>query len=867
MAMARAHTGRAGQAFRQDELRASPARRIGGPFLWRCHGPMPAVRKTPAGQIDVSYFLLLRSAIAGMVYSCRSDARLVKGLADGRRCLLLVARTGRAQKRCEQQSSRGQRRRRVSQKRGGRAESEARAARAAVRFLERVARRIDTVPEYYELLVQKVVSRGVVLSVDLFASLLVTLMGTIPVREDFVRLTLNMACPVGSKVLALSADSARGCSDDGLLIKSEPDQVNPARLCGHVRILDKDSDGFDVDDDALSYFSHFVILLHLEAIASMRAVEERLLLPLEEQDSIGLTLRDLRIHTMRNFDENGSQRIRFFSPPGADWFSKTRLRSGDTVMLSRSDPLHDGIHAIGTVIVDKATGALEIETEARHRLSNRMAMLVSWRIDSVRHWSTYTRQLDALCTTATKAISTSNRQRRGNVLCLMKTIISAYRVCQATESDWQREASTGPSVPQQDVTKLHELKRALTHGHAACQDPERQLNDSQLDALTAALTGRLTLIQGPPGTGKTYVSVHLLKLFTKVLCLSPVLAVADSNIAVDNMAMEAHRMGLNVVRVGDLDGVHPDLRSLSLESMMAQGFSSKAVLSTAEVICMTNCKAGSALVQRMGLDAEAILVDEAAQSTELSVLVPLALCGAPRLVLVGDQCQLPPTVVSQDPRAQGLSLSLFGRLVARGLTPHMLKVQYRMHPKLAEFISQQFYRGLLATGVDSSSRAPPAGFAWPRPDAGIAIVDARGDEVQVGFSWTNPVEVSVVADVLAGFLGSHATSPSDVGIVSPYSAQVRSLQRELRRRMGAAAAGVEVKTVDGFQGREKQIMIVSTVRSNHFGVGFLSDWRRLNVMLTRARCGLVVVGNAATLEMDPTWARWLDWARVNDFIV
>merc|ERR1711933_677983 len=170
------------------------------------------------------------------------------------------------------------------------------------------------------------------------------------------------------------------------------------------------------------------------------------------------------------------------------------------------------------------------------------------------------------------------------------------------------------------------------------------------------------------------------------------------------------------------------------------------------------------------------------------------------------------------------------------------------------------------------------GYEWPDAASGIAFVDVKGPEQREGESRTNYMEEEVLTDILVQVLAAQELSVLDIGVVSPYSAQVRSLRQKLRQELpvrleGAgvdltggltgrrAAQALEIASVDAFHGREKELIIFSAVRSNDYGrVGFLADWRRLNVMVTRARRGLIVVGDGCTLRGDSTWARWLDCA-------
>jgi superfamily I DNA and/or RNA helicase len=444
------------------------------------------------------------------------------------------------------------------------------------------------------------------------------------------------------------------------------------------------------------------------------------------------------------------------------------------------------------------------------------------------------------------------------------------------------------------------------------------LNPSQKQAINAALGRRLSLVQGPPGTGKTHVSVRLLQSWTQKLGIWPVLATSDSNIAVDNLAEGAHALGLNVVRVGRPEKVTPQTEQILLEAILRRrraaaqsealkasktseakprGSIAKMLVSTgsddeddgetpvgkrdddwddynekmkllreADVICCTTNASGSNFFKNLNFGA--ILVDEAAQATELSTIVPIVLQGAEQLVLVGDHCQLPPSIACFEAEVRGLSLSLFGRLAAQGINPFFLDTQFRMHPMIAAFSAREFYLGKLNTGVDESDRPPPAGFPWPLDDKGIAFLHVDGPESADGQSKQNDNEAAQVAELLKDVLAAGELTYADIGVITPYSSQVRKLREKIRGGMkwqtGAAKTDVqalEIASVDAFQGREKELIIFSAVRSNkRRNVGFLADWRRLNVMITRARRGLIIVGDTGTLRSDKTWQRWLSWA-------
>lgn len=371
----------------------------------------------------------------------------------------------------------------------------------------------------------------------------------------------------------------------------------------------------------------------------------------------------------------------------------------------------------------------------------------------------------------------------------------------------------------------------------------------------------------------------------------PVLATSDSNIAVDNLVEGCAKEGLRVVRLGRPEAVRPELlqycidrpgansSSSNLSSMETQdaissqidsGYTSSLSASSykekmkrmkaAQVICCTCIGSGADILDSMYF--ERVLVDEATQATEPAVLVPLTR-GCRQLVLVGDHCQLPPTVLSTHAEEEGLGVPLFSRMVACGVPPFMLDTQYRMHPSIAMFPSDLFYGGKLLNGVSAPERRPLAGFPWPRMEFPVAFVPINdGVEVDDGQSKYNEAEAFAACNAVSALLDGGQCNVTDIAVVTPYSAQVRLIRRMLRKLVQRPPY-VEVSSVDGFQGREKEAVIFSAVRSNdNYVIGFVSDWRRMNVSFTRARRALIVLGNEQTLRRgDPdTWLPWLAWA-------
>ena len=223
--------------------------------------------------------------------------------------------------------------------------------------------------------------------------------------------------------------------------------------------------------------------------------------------------------------------------------------------------------------------------------------------------------------------------------------------------------------------------------------------------------------------------------------------------------------------------------------------------------------------------------------------------------------QLPPVCVCEKAARDGLRVSLFDRLLTENprLHPEMLCTQFRMHPLIRMWPSRAFYSNRLEDGVAADQRPPPDGFPWPAAGP-VAFLDVAGQDsaAEHGKSKKNEEEAKVVLFVVR-LLVSHGLPARDIGVISPYVAQTARVKQLIQASPAKESLeDIEVKTVDGFQGREKEVIVFSAVRANVAGeLGFVADHRRLNVAITRPRRGLVVIGNAATLASDEVWGAWL----------
>ncbi len=412
--------------------------------------------------------------------------------------------------------------------------------------------------------------------------------------------------------------------------------------------------------------------------------------------------------------------------------------------------------------------------------------------------------------------------------------------------------------------------------------PSPLLNPAQIRAVRATLSRTVSLVQGPPGTGKTTTAGHIVIAALKER-RGPVLAAAASNTAADALLAAILRIGgrkTRVVRVGRLGAVVSSLwehtldaaveRDPAVSRLLRQGdgaalaaaekAAAHRVVKNADVVVCTCIGAGREVMANLNFPF--VLVDEATQATEPAVQVAL-LHGARQLVLTGDHHQLNPTVISD---ARELGVSLFRRLWDAGIESFLLDTQYRMHPAISAFPGRRFYNSRIRDAVTEVERPLPPGIVGTRLDIGAQtlFIDVAGEEVRgvdrdadgllMGFSYSNEAEASVVVQLLRILCCTDGFRPESVGVISPYSAQPRMIRRLVKDKL------VEVKTVDGFQGREKEVIVMTTVRCNeNREVGFLSDWKRLNVALTRARTLLIVVGSQRTLGCDENWRSWLQF--------
>ncbi|KAL9228934.1 hypothetical protein vseg_004460 [Gypsophila vaccaria] len=267
-----------------------------------------------------------------------------------------------------------------------------------------------------------------------------------------------------------------------------------------------------------------------------------------------------------------------------------------------------------------------------------------------------------------------------------------------------------------------------------------------------------------------------------------------------------------------------------------------------------------------------VVIDEAAQLKECESAIPLQLPGIRHAILFGDECQLPAMVKSKVSAEAGFGRSLFRRLSLLGSQKHLLNMQYRMHPSISAFPNVEFYFNQILDAPSVKNKIYQRQYLPERmygPYSFINISEGRDEVDDDGRSQRNMVEASVVSKILRNLYRTwrYSTQRLSIGVVSPYAAQVVAIEDLLGRRYeNLSNFGVKVKSVDGFQGGEEDIIILSTVRSNNAGdVGFISDCQRTNVALTRARHCLWVLGNEKTLvRSNSIWKKLVCNAQARD---
>ncbi|KAL4947524.1 SEN1 N terminal-domain-containing protein [Aspergillus filifer] len=289
------------------------------------------------------------------------------------------------------------------------------------------------------------------------------------------------------------------------------------------------------------------------------------------------------------------------------------------------------------------------------------------------------------------------------------------------------------------------------------------------------------------------------------------------------------------------------------------------IIDGAHVICATLSGSGHEMFQNLSIEFETVVIDEAAQSIELSALIPLKY-GCSKCILVGDPKQLPPTVLSKVASKYQYEQSLFVRMQANHPNDvHLLDTQYRMHPEISMYPSAAFYDGRLQDGPNMARlRTRP----WHQSEllSPYRFFDVQGlhQSATKGHSLVNFAELKVAMQLYERLLTDFKEYDFSrkIGIITPYKGQLRELKNQFANKYGNAIFNmIDFNTTDAFQGRESEVIIFSCVRASNKGIGFLSDIRRMNVGLTRAKSSLWVLGNSQSLVQGDFWRGLINDAR------
>lgn len=615
----------------------------------------------------------------------------------------------------------------------------------------------------------------------------------------------------------------------------------------------------------------------------------------------GDTICNLRV--IRSSSGLTGQHLVLFRAEGSHRLPATRLSPGDMVCvracdsqgeLAASTPcLQASVHNLGEdgrsiTVAFRSRSSIQA-VSAFSKFPGNFARID--RIQALADAVTYERNCEALM-----ALQKRGLQKRNASIGVVATLFG-------DKEDATKPDRRGPEAPDDGSLE--------THSHS--------FDTSQSRALALALDKErpVLVIQGPPGTGKTrllsYLVARVVRRGERVLVTAP------SNAAVDNMAESLSASGLkNIVRVGNPSRISPSVAPMSLGHIVATRLENltrefetrrsalrkdlkrrvqdggdgssvrqqlkrlgkdyrkekkeavREVLANAEVVLSTNTGAADPLVRGTGGCFDLVIIDEAGQAIEPSCWIPML--QGKRCILAGDHRQLAPVVLSREAMEGGLGMSLLERASSLhdGLLATTLTTQYRMHESIASWASKEMYDGLLRSFPSVASRLlvdyPSVKVTWMTQCA-LLLLDTRRvygslnidceeslDPTGTG-SFYNNGEADIVAHHVLNLVQC-GVPPTSIVVQSPYIAQVQLLQGRLQEY--PMAFDVEVSTIDSFQGREADAVVISMVRSNSMGeVGFLADRRRMNVAITRAKSHVAVVCDTSTICNNAFLARLL----------
>lgn len=428
------------------------------------------------------------------------------------------------------------------------------------------------------------------------------------------------------------------------------------------------------------------------------------------------------------------------------------------------------------------------------------------------------------------------------------------------------------------------------------------LNESQNKALINIVNSEdLAVVHGPPGTGKTTTLVESIKILSKEN--KRILVCAPSNAAVDYLTRSIASQGVSVVRIGNLSKVEEQTTGFTLDVLLSkekdfkrikelkkqsselrkmggkykrsfgreeaeqrkllfqeakninkearelESYLVNKILEEASVIASTLIGSTHEFIRDIEFDV--LVIDEAGQALEPACWVPIL--KASKIILAGDPFQLPPTVKSREAEQKGLGITMLERLVSKFETVNLLETQYRMHRDIMSFSNEKFYQGKLHAHSENEFHLL---FAGDKPlefldTAGCGYEESEGEDME---SRQNLEEAKLLIRHFER-LKPMLSGEESIAVISPYRAQVKLLEE-----LFSTYPLVTVNTIDSFQGQERDLVYISLVRSNSKNeIGFLKDYRRLNVAMTRAKKKLVIAGDSATLASDKFFQDFIEF--------
>ncbi|XP_027113474.2 DNA replication ATP-dependent helicase/nuclease JHS1-like [Coffea arabica] len=514
------------------------------------------------------------------------------------------------------------------------------------------------------------------------------------------------------------------------------------------------------------------------------------------------------------------------SPSGLSSFDST-LRSGDYVILS-TDPGH--LPVANGVVMEVGSSHVSVSFSKRLRLPGSSTSVATdlsqqaWRIDKDEAMASF-------------AIMRFN---------LVQLFLPNE------QSDRVRKVIVNLEAPAFDSGCLLSQDPAISYIWS-----EKNLNDDQRRAILKILTTKdYALILGMPGTGKTSTMVHAVKAL--LLRGASILLTSYTNSAVDNLLIMLKAQGVDFIRIGRCEAVHEEVRGNCISAMDINSIEQiKLRLDQTRVVAVTCLGIASPLLTKKRFDY--CIMDEAGQTTLPVSLGPLMF--ASKFVLVGDHYQLPPLVQSAEARENGMAISLFCRLSeAHPQAISALQSQYRMCAAIMELSNALIYGNRLQCGSAEIANAqliypcPSSTPEWLNealnPERPVIFINTdflEAHESNESKAVNNPVEACIVSEVINGFL-ERGIEGESIGVITPYNSQANLIRQ-------AVSTSVEIHTIDKYQGRDKDCILVSFVRSSENPrtccSSLLGDWHRINVAITRAKKKLIMVGCCRTLSRVP----------------